>query len=226
MTKTDIPEFYGRLAALTELFDAPTFSDAKAELYFDALKDLPLERVIDGLSQAAKTCKFMPRPAEIRQLALGDVEDRAEAAWMLFRKAMQRVGAYASIAVEDPALGEAILAMFGSWAEACTAEFSSEMWTAKRKEFSRVYKVLCGRQLVGTRYLAGQCEQSNTFHGMSQKHVPVHVLTGSDVWLLPAAKVEDYKQQISARAHGFSRLRDAMPEALAAVGSDAKDEVS
>ncbi len=150
----------------------------------------------------------MPRPAEIRQLAVGDVEDASEAAWMVLRQAMSRAGGYASLVVRDPALAEAVLAVFGSWPEACGLDLSPEMWSSKRKEFGRVYRVLVHRGLVGARYLTGITEQQN--HGCAEwlAYVPVYRLDGSALTQLTLAEAEQCRTQIASEAHGFHQIAD------------------
>lgn len=210
MTNKDSEEFFRRLELLRELFDAK-FSEAKALLYFEALKDLPFDAVLHGLNQAAKSCTFMPRPAEIRTLAVGDSEDRIEAAWMAFRQAMKRAGSYASLSIADAALGETIIAMFGSWPAACGQELSQEMWSAKRKEFGRVYRVLLQRHPDGSRYLPGFCEQQNGGVKDYQKHVPVFRLDASGLSQpLGLEEGEQERTQIAARASGFSSIKDSL----------------
>jgi len=201
----DNGDFRRRLVLLAELFDVK-LSAARQALYFEALRDLPFEGVASALNQAAKGCTFFPKPAELRQLACGDAEDQAELAWMAFRRAMTAAGSYASLVVADPALGEAILAMFGSWPAACATELSPEMWASKRKEFGRVYRVLVQRPLVGARYLPGICEQQNAGREDWRRHIPVAALAGGDVTPLSPQEAEQAKASISAQSHGFTRI--------------------
>lgn len=214
MTNKESPEFLRRLKALAELFDAK-FSEAKATLYFEALKDLPLKAVIRALNQAVKACTFMPRPAELRNFALGDSEDRAESAWILFREAMKRAGSYASLAITDAALAETIVAMFGSWPQACSQEFSPEMWSSKRKEFARVYHVMCQRNLSGSRYLTGISEQQNAGKKDWLKYVPVHRIdAGGLSKALSLEEADQERTQIAVTSSGFSQLRDSASSIL------------
>ena len=155
----DSGEFTRRLVALGELFEA-NLTPVKQAIYFEALRDVPFPAVAAALNAAARTCPFMPKPAEIRKLAVGDDEDQAERAWLAWKSATRRAGHMASLVLDDPALAETIVAVFGSWAESCAVELSPEMWTAKRKEFGRVYRVLCDRALTGSRYLAGEAEHA------------------------------------------------------------------
>lgn len=200
--------FRNRLVGLAEVFDVK-LSPQRTALYFEALRDLPLERVVIAMNQTLQTAKFFPRPAEIRALAVGDSETAEEAAWMAFRAAMKTIGSYSSVSFDDAALGETVMAMFGSWPAACVAEFSSEMWAAKRKEFGRVYRVCAGRKLDGARYLPGLCEQANGGREDWKKFVPLgRIGRDGEVQQLPPATVEPARVAIAATAHEFSQLRD------------------
>lgn len=223
MTNQDAGPFFQRLAALSELFNGAgaVFSETKAELYFEALRDLPLELVVKGLNEAVKACTFMPKPAELRKLAIGDDEDQAERAWLALKTAMRAAGGYASLITADPALGEAILGVFGSWPAACALDLSPEMWASKRKEFGRVYRVVSDRALVGARYLPGICEQQNHGVGQSLKFTPVRRLEGETVHALSLEEAEQARTQIAAVSHGFSALSGAtIPQLQAAPRGD------
>lgn len=217
MDTADNAAFRQRLIGLAEVFDVK-LSPQRVALYFEALRDLEFGAVVDALNQAVRIAKFFPRPAEIRTLALGDTEDRAESAWISFRQAMTRAGSYASLSVADAALGETILAMFGSWPAACAQELSQEMWSSKRKEFGRVYRVLCQRHLEGSRYLTGICEQQNTGREDWLRYVPVHRLdAGGLSHQLSLEDADRERLQIAARSSGLSQLRDMLPTALRLV---------
>lgn len=205
MDIADSSEFRNRLVVLGELFDAK-LSPAKLALYFEALRDVPFDLVARALNQAAKACTFFPKPAELRKFALGDDEDAAELAWIALRSALRSAGGYASI-VTDAALGEAITAVFSGWPAACALELSPEMWSSKRKEFGRVYRVLRDRGLVGSRYLAGICEQQNAGRADWMKFVSVVRLSSSgELERLSLEAAEQCRGEIAAVSHGFSRL--------------------
>jgi hypothetical protein len=201
----DNGEFARRLNTLAELFDAKLSPQRKA-LYFEALRDLPFEKVAVGLNQAAKVCKFFPKPAELRSLAVGDVDDAAEAAWMACRRAMTVVGGYTSLVTSNAVLGEAIAAVFGSWPEACALELSPEMWAAKRKEFGRVYRVLAGRGLDGARYLPGICETQNSGRTDWKRFTPVVVLEADAIRTLTAGEADTYRAVLAAERSGLTQL--------------------
>ncbi len=206
MEINDSGEFGRRLIALAEVFDVK-LSQARAALYFEAIRDMPFATVADALNAAVKTCRFFPKPAELRTLALGDSEDATEVAWVAFKQAMPRLGYMASVSVHDAALGEAILALFGSWSGACTAELSPEMWASKRKEFGRVYRVMRQRNLDGGRYLIGTAEQQNSGIKRWMEFVPMGCI-GRDgaVRRLTAAEGEQERERLAVESHEFSRI--------------------
>lgn len=167
MTNQDAGEFFRRLAVLSELFQGQgaAFSDAKAELYFEALRDLSLPQVLRALNEAVRTCTFMPKPAELRTLAIGDDEDTTELAWQEYKRLARAVGGYGSPTFTDPALADAVQAVFGSWELACWSDFTPEMWASKRKEFSRVYRAMAKRNEQDPKTLPGFVERENRLHG-------------------------------------------------------------
>ncbi len=206
MNIEDSGEFGRRLTALAEIYDVK-LSPPRAALYFEALRDLPFEALAMAMNAAAKGCKFFPRPVELRELAVGDSEDAAEAAWMAFNAAAKRIGYMGSVSVQDAALAEAIVSVFGGWSQACTQEYSPEMWASKRKEFGRAYRVLRQRRLTGGRYLAGHAERLNQGRVDWFKYVPVGKI-GADgfVRLLTTEQAEDEREALAVAAHEWSRI--------------------
>jgi hypothetical protein len=207
MDLADSDEFTRRLVGLGELF-AANLTPVKQALYFEALRDLPFDLVVHALNVAIKTQTFMPKPAELRRLVVGDDEDAAERAWMAFRKAMRWVGSYVSVVIADPALGEAIVAVFGSWPAACQLELSPEMWAAKRKEFGRVYRVLLNRGLDGAWYLPGICEQQNTGRADWLHYVEVRRVIGTTIETLSFDEAEQARNQIASASRDFTSVME------------------
>jgi hypothetical protein len=175
-------------------------------VYFETLRDLPFDAVVTAVGRAAQTCTFFPKPAELRTLVLGDSEDHAEAAWLALKAAFRSVGSYASLATVDPALGETVVAMFGGWPEACAQELSAEMWSSKRKEFGRVYRVFRSRNLEGVRYLPGTCERQNAGQQEWMRFVTVGVIGPSGtISQLRGDQAEHFRSVLAARS-ALSRL--------------------
>lgn len=65
MTRSDIPMFGAQLNALSEVFGKPPVTVKAMEVWFDALKDFPAERVMDVLNGWARFNGRFPMPAQV-----------------------------------------------------------------------------------------------------------------------------------------------------------------
>ena len=171
MTDTDRPQFGRAMLMMASGYNAP-MNDLRIELYFSALSDLDISTIEHAITVAVNRCKFCPTIADLREVVNGSQTDRAELAWLTWKDAARKHGAYTSLDCADPAFAETILAVFTSWPAACSADLTDEMWAAKRKEFERVYRVMERRELVGSRRLAGIAELQNTTPDW-ERHTPV-----------------------------------------------------
>jgi hypothetical protein len=68
MTAADRPAFAQLLALLGETFREP-ISEARVAGYWLACEDVPLPALQAAVREALRTCKFFPRPAELRERA-------------------------------------------------------------------------------------------------------------------------------------------------------------
>ncbi|MEO8679238.1 MAG: hypothetical protein ABI665_09345 [Vicinamibacterales bacterium] len=219
MQPSDKPAFLKALVTLSELFGKP-LSPAVQVLYFDALVDVDAAALRRAMNTAAQTCTFMPKPAELRTLAIGNTEDQAEMAWVAMRAALSTVGAYRSLVTADAALGETMLAMFGSWPTACASDFSAEMWAAKRKEFGRIYRVMKNRDLPGARYLPGLIERHNAGRDEWAKYTEIGLVSPDGaVRCLNAMEAEEARTLLAAQAGEPTRIN----QLLAGVSLKAMD---
>jgi len=66
MIETDLPAFAESMAALGVTF-GEEISFERGRLYFEALRDLPLEEVRQAVLAGIRRSKFFPRPAELRE---------------------------------------------------------------------------------------------------------------------------------------------------------------
>lgn len=124
MTDADRPAFAEDLSAFAvgHRIDA---TPVWMEFYWRALKDLPLDAVKRGLAVCARECRFMPKPAEIRERAGGSkLEDRAALAWLSVSKALA-LGHWTGVDFADPTVNAAVR-MIGGWHKLCT---SKEEWS-------------------------------------------------------------------------------------------------
>jgi hypothetical protein len=172
MTDAEAPHFLLALNAVAEIFHRE-LSDMAQTLYFDALKDLPLEACLQALQAAVQQQTFMPQVAELRVLILGDSAVAIEAAWLEYKRVAFTVGGYRSPTFTDGVLAQTLEAIFGSWEQACWVDLSPELWVAKRREFERVYRVLQSRRITGPVTLRGFCARVNA--DMGYPDAPVEI---------------------------------------------------
>src|SRR3990167_4598232 len=116
MQRSDMAAFGRELIVTAEVF-GDTLSEARTLGYFEALMDLPLDAVLVGLRHARRSTRFFPKPAEVRELLEGSVEDRAREAWRRVLGALEHVGTYESVDFGDPLIHGVVEAL-GAWSQA------------------------------------------------------------------------------------------------------------
>ena len=192
--ETDFEEFKTDLLTTAELF-GETLSAPRILAYFEALADLPLDAVSAGLRLARRSLRFFPKPAEIRDLVLGSVEDRAREAWRRVLAALEHVGTYESVDFGDPVTHAAIEAM-GGWHQAWAWERADgpELLGFER-DFVSLYRLYAqrGPSRVPPVALLGQ-------HALHNRHL-VAALRGE----IPAEAV------VMLDAGGYPAERRALP---------------
>lgn len=154
MTDEDRDQFANHLEGLGLVFDRE-IADPLSEIYFRALKELPLETFAAAVNRAIATCTFFPKPAELLEIACGAPDDRALAAWLLLERAHREVGQSRSIYIADRALAVTLVDTFGGWIGYCeqmaavfdydnplkqVAGLTPEMKRARQKEFVQRYR--------------------------------------------------------------------------------------
>lgn len=120
MTENDRVAFAEFMLALGETYGEPV-TEARMEIYFGALADLPLVDIRRAATIHVRTQKFFPRPAELRQAMTGSVEERADLAWVQLLQLVRRVGYLGTPDFgDDIALKRAALELFGGWTALCS----------------------------------------------------------------------------------------------------------
>jgi len=167
MTTEDFEQFGEGLTTLAEVFDKP-ITPALIQIYFAALADLDAQTVTAAMMTAAGSLRFFPKPVELRELITGTAADQGQQAWESILGAVKRFGGYTSVKFEDPAIADAVLAVWGGWTEACTKLPSSEepMFAAYRKQFAAAYELARKRPDHRAPYLPGIAEAQNRNSGL------------------------------------------------------------
>ncbi len=163
MDNSDSPKFAKVMIMLCETFDrAP--SATLTDIYFESLAEFPIEQVERAAALTIQSCRFFPKPVELRERIEGSTDDRAQKAWTLLLEANRVAGYYTSIWVEDPCLARAIMDTFGGWIQATESlsHLSDAMIASKRKEFLSNYRLAMRRPVSqAINYLMGMHEASN-----------------------------------------------------------------
>lgn len=211
---------------LAAYYDKP-LTAAQQAAYVEDLAQLD-DGELDGLAaRVRQTCEFMPHSARILELARGappsTLEDEIERAWLAWKNAARAAGAYQNVWMADGALALTIVDVFGGWPEACAAEFTDEMWAAKRKEFGRVYRVhrASGRATVPLRLdgLAARDAALNAgkwTHGLTTPPSPEKLLT-------PAGVLEAKPAELPAETEHLAR--PLTPDEAKTLWRHVRDEV-
>ena len=143
MTNDDRPAFGSAMHALGHTFDTEVTA-IRVEAYFDALADYSLEQVHAAMREAIKTCRFFPRPVEIRDLLTGSTVE----AWGEVLRELRRVGSYGQPDFSNPAILPAIRAIAGSWPDFCRCNIRPEAGQealAWHKRFSDAFTICADR---------------------------------------------------------------------------------
>ena len=117
-----------------------TLHDDRIKMYLVGLEDLSVENIQVGCTRALRECRFFPSVSDIRQLAIGTIEDRALLAITELQRGAADVGAWSSATIGDSVAAMALLSVFGSWAGFCEQCCEGPAWAAKRQEFLAAYR--------------------------------------------------------------------------------------
>lgn len=165
MTSNDRKEFAYLMAALAEA-TSQSASKQKIQIYFQALSDLDigtLQKGVWNVINTRKTATF-PKVAEIREAAVGNVEDQALLAFEKVRRAVAEYGAYKTVVFDDPIIHAAI-ENCGGWLAIC--EKTLDEWKWFQKDFIKAYTTFSRSGAPETApELAGRHDIENTSRGL------------------------------------------------------------
>lgn len=144
------------LLGLAEIWEKK-FTKAQLAIYLKALENVPAERVLVAIDRAVSSCKWFPKPAELIEFAVGNLNEAAVHAWNILKDTIAKCGALESVYFEDPRISE-MVEHFGGWVELCrSTEF--ELNTYRRNDFMKLYpQIMHPRPSV---HHAGLIEQEN-----------------------------------------------------------------
>jgi Domain of unknown function (DUF6475) len=132
------------------------------EGYWMALEDLGDEALATAVKKSLVTCKFMPTPAELRELAgVKEITTQGKAldAWAYVVSEIRRVGQYMAPNITDPVV-RATVRQLGGWVRLCEMD-SEQLHSFERQAFLKAYDANTARTLGddSTRALGGRFTQ-------------------------------------------------------------------
>lgn len=184
MAKPDKTRENGIAAAVTllaETIGQKQISTATINGWIEGLDGLTIEQIMVGVRRALKTCKFMPTPVEIRELA-GELkgQDRAVKAWMALERAIVQQGAYRTVDFDDRVVNATVRSL-GGWERVCETD-PKEFDTFTRQKFIAAYAALwaAGVGEEEAAPLQGIFDRENSKHGFEAQE-PQLIVTGLPV---------------------------------------------
>lgn len=177
MRETDRPAFIEAITVLATAF-ARELSEPLFEAYWIGLRDLTPMAVKEAVGRAINTSKFMPPPAELRELA-GQMTPTNQAvhAWQAVLKAFATCGYYKSVDFDDPLIN-ATLRNLGGWMRVIERmDEEGDKWI--HKEFEATYKAFAATGVSSEMALPlqGFHEQQNVLTG-HEVEGPARIETG------------------------------------------------
>lgn len=162
MQDSDAQEFATLMAGVAENFGA-TVSSAGMALRFQALREFDMAQVRAAANSILRSRKYttMPTIAEfLEYLGGGRVDDIAALEASKVFQAVRSIGAYRSVAFDDPVTQAVVQQGFGGWVKLCE-ELTEENEKWLTKDFLRLYGAFSRQGVKAVGYLCGRTELAN-----------------------------------------------------------------
>ncbi len=119
-------------------------NDVQIAMYLDGLVEFDSAELMAASRQWMATNKWWPMLSDLRDLLLpkSDTKALAHLAWTTFERAISRAGIYRGATFEDPAIGECVRQVFGTWDHACSYETDSPGWAMRKQTFIELFPMM------------------------------------------------------------------------------------
>jgi len=120
MTSSDLAAFGKNMLVLSKAFNEPLDDQGiRVDAYFDALSDLSIEQVHAAVRLSLRSCRFFPKPVELRELVMGTPDANADVAWGELTREIARVGYLGTPRFSDERTAITVREVWGSWLRLC-----------------------------------------------------------------------------------------------------------
>lgn len=189
----DWNEFLGAIRSAAILTGKTNLTREALDLYFDVMQDYSVEQVKQAVEAHLHSSegKFFPTPSHLISQIQGSSAERANYAWRVFLKALDKYGYYDSVRFPEPAY-HYVISLLGGWMAVSEdyRDLDEHELAFRRPEFVSLYQrgervATFGREHGKERvapYLLGAYERDNTANGYTDCIPPVvEIATGRKV---------------------------------------------
>jgi hypothetical protein len=178
MQASEKPQFAQRVGQVLGFYGQP-FNHFAVAMWWQACQEFELDQVAAALARHIADPErgtVAPMPADVVRCLQGTHSERSLLAWSKVLSAMQRVGAYSSVAFDDAAIHAAIDDL-GGWPQLCREPL--EVLAQTQRRFCHAYQVhVKAGVLVYPGLLLGESDSENQIKG---RPVAPPVLVGDPV---------------------------------------------
>lgn len=213
MNEQDKGAFASAMTGLAENF-GQSFTKAGLRMRFEALRQYPIEDVQRAAMSLLANRKYtsMPTVADfIEHLSGGPVEDVAEREAGKVLEAIRSVGAWRSVAFDDPVTQAVIEQGHGGWVKLCE-EMTDDKLNWFRKDFVRTYASYKRQGVKQPGHLAGLVEIHNGARGLAHRE-PL-ALVGNPQQALAIAQTPTERPMITTAEDGPRHIGGALMRAI------------
>ena len=140
----DQTKFVSAMTGLGAIFEK-SITESMVKLYWQVLKDFSDDEVHEAINRALITCKFMPKPSELREIIQGSSKDHAVDEWAKVISEMRRTGSYGNPRLSD--VTKKVVDQIGGWSQLCALSYRELEF--KGKSFAEIYESKVGKGLIG-----------------------------------------------------------------------------
>lgn len=144
MNTEDFQKFHDGMVGVMSFY-GKDLSAFALDVWWSALRNYDLQAITQAFNRWLSNPdqgQFPPKPADVIKMLAGSTQDKAFAAWAKVDRAVRSVGAYASVAFDDPIIHRVIHDM-GGWVG--LGQKSEDEWPFVARNFENMYRGYAAR---------------------------------------------------------------------------------